>query len=247
MLLELISQDYSFESKVIIFFTFLIALVVSLTIHEYAHAITAIKCGDPTPKDFGRNTLNPLAHIQPMGFLSFLILGFGWAKPVPVNTFNFKNYKRDTFLVSIMGVLSNFVLAFIFMPLVLIVVLNSMSFSSAVLCEILLYLTIYFVSINIIMFVFNLFPIYPLDGFNAISSYMKYENKFVVFMRKYGKILLISLLVVFDLVYNIWDISIFNYICYYISWPATKFWSWVFGYGNIGFNYLGLILFGIVG
>lgn len=247
MLLELISQDYDFESKVIIFFTFLIALVVSMTIHEFAHAFTAIKCGDPTPKSFGRNTLNPLAHIEPLGFISFLLLGFGWAKPVPINTLNFRHYKRDTFLVSVMGVVSNIILAFLFMPLVMLVVVNVSSFASYTLFRIFLYLTIYFVTINVVMFVFNLFPIYPLDGFNAMSSYMRYENKFVVFMRKYGTAILLALLIVFDVVYNIWEIDILSYICFYVSWPLTKFWSWVFGYGALNFNYLGLVLFGIVG
>ncbi len=246
MLLELISQDYTFGDKVTIFFTFLVAMIVALTIHEFAHAMVATKCGDPTPKSFGRTTLNPMAHIEPFGFLSFLVLGFGWAKPVPINTFNFKKYKRDTFLVSIAGVLSNLAIAFVFMPLVLLVFTNITAFTNETIFKILVYITTYMVTINVILFVFNLLPIYPLDGFNAIASYLRYENKFVVFMKKYGTIILLGLLIVIDIILEVTNVSIFNYLCYYITWPLTQFWSWVFGYGGIGFNYLGLLLFGVM-
>lgn len=243
MLLELLNQDWSFGDKVIIFLTFLVATIISLAAHELAHAWIAVKCGDPTPKTQGRLTLNPLAHIDPMGFMSFLLLGFGWAKPVAVNTFNFRNYKRDTLLVSIAGVITNLILAFVFMPFVLLVLMKGYALPMT-LYKILIFLFEFFVATNVVLLVFNLFPIYPLDGFRAISSYLRYENPFVVFMKKYGSIILIGLLIIFDIVYAVWDISIMNYICYYVSWPFTQFWSWVFGCGN--FNLLGFYIFGVI-
>ena len=246
MLLELISQNYTFEDKVIIFFTFLIAMLVGLTIHEFSHAFVATKCGDPTPRSFGRVSLNPMAHIEPFGFVSFLVFGFGWAKPVPVNTFNFKKYKRDTFFVSVAGVLSNIVIAFLCMPLLLLLIFNSTAIInvSYTLYMILFNLLFYTVSINVVLFVFNLLPVYPLDGFNAIASYLRYENKFVVFMKKYGTFVLLEFLILSDFIYTYYDIAILNYACYYLTWPLTQFWSWVFGAG--GFNVLGYLLFGVI-
>ena len=247
MLLNLIyDQNLDFKGKVIIFFTFLIALIIGMTLHEFAHSIVAVKCGDPTPKEHGRLTLNPMAHIEPKGFLAFLIFGFGWAKPVAINTFNFKKYKRDMLLVSIAGVLTNILLAFLIMPLFMLLYKYGFNIQSDILYTILHYLLYYMITINVIMFVFNLFPIYPLDGFNAISSYMRYENRFVVFMRRYGILVLLGLLISLDLVYAIWEIDILNYICYYVTWPMTQFWSWVFGYGNMGFNLLGFFIYGVV-
>lgn len=251
MLFNLIYDDtLDFRGKVIIFFTFLIALIIGMTLHEFAHSFVAVKCGDPTPKAQGRLTLNPMAHFDKGGFLSFVIFGFGWAKPVAINSFNFKKYKRDMFLVSIAGVLTNIVLAFLIMPLFMLLLKYGFNISSQVIWEILYYLLHYIITINIVMFIFNLFPIYPLDGFNAISSYMRYENRFVVFMRKYGMLILLGLLLALDVIYAIWDIDLLNYLCYYITWPMTQFWSWVFGYGNLyevlGINYLGSMLFGVI-
>ncbi len=244
MLLELISYDYTFEDKVIIFFTFLLAMLVAMTLHEFAHSFVAYKCGDPTPKAQGRLTLNPMAHLEPAGFMSFLILGFGWAKPVAVNTFNFKKYKRDMFLVSIAGVVVNITLAFIFMPLVLLFIYHGYTITNMTIYKILAYLLTFMVSINILLFVFNLFPIHPLDGFNAIASYLRYENPFVVFMRRYGTFILLGVLIIFDIIYSAYDINVLNYICYYVSWPLTQFWSWIFGAGS--FNILGFFLYGVI-
>ena len=109
-----------FSVKLIQFFTFTLAVVIALTIHEYAHAFTACKLGDKTAKLYGRLSLNPMVHFDTFGLLCFLFLGFGWAKPVPINSFNFKNIKRDTFLVSISGVVINLILAFISFPCALL-------------------------------------------------------------------------------------------------------------------------------
>ena len=90
---------------------FLISVVVffiSLAMHEFAHGFVAYKMGDPTPKMAGRVTLNPFKHLDLMGFLFFIFFGFGWAKPMPVNPLNFKKYKKGVRLVSIAGVLTNF-------------------------------------------------------------------------------------------------------------------------------------------
>ena len=92
----------------LIYFT--VSLLGTLVLHEYAHAFIAYKCGDPTAKMLGRLTLNPAKHLDPLGTLSMVLLGFGWAKPVPINPRNFKNRVQDDFLVSIAGITVNFTL-----------------------------------------------------------------------------------------------------------------------------------------
>ena len=218
MLFDLLFRYTSmpFTSKVIIFLTFSVAVIIALSMHEYAHAFTAVKCGDPTPKLAGRLTLNPLVHFDVAGLLCFLFLGFGWAKPVPINPFNFKNVKKDSFLVSISGVLANLILAFVSYP---IAILFMRVVDTSIVWEICFYLFLYIFQTNLVFLVFNLIPVYPLDGFNAIASLTKYNNKFVDFMRRYGGVILLILIVVFHIT------DLFNIIVSYVGYPILWFWS----------------------
>ncbi len=97
-------------------------ILVGLSFHEWGHAYAAYKRGDPTARNLGRMTVNPLAHIDPLGFLSLLILGFGWAKPVPVSTRNFKSPRKDELIVSLAGITVNLILGVAFM--IIWIVLN---------------------------------------------------------------------------------------------------------------------------
>lgn len=140
--------------------------MLSLTVHELAHAYTAFKKGDNTAKDAGRLTLNPVKHLDLVGsvimpFISFAsgLLLIGWAKPVPVNRMNFKNPFRDDALVSFAGPLSNFILAIIF-ALILSFTYNFQITSSSLVINLLWY-GVFF---NVFLFAFNLLPIPPLDG-----------------------------------------------------------------------------------
>ena len=154
--------------------------LVSLTIHEFAHSFVAYKMGDPTPKQMGRLTLNPFKHLSGSGFLCFILFGIGWANPVPINPLNFKKYKTGTRLVSIAGVLSNFILGLI-AAIIYAILLATVGFSSVAMEYVFLILE-YFMLVNSYLAIFNLLPIYPLDGFNFITSFMKSDNKFI----KYG-------------------------------------------------------------
>lgn len=175
----------------------ILVLVVSLSLHEFGHAFVAYKQGDMTPKIMGRVTLNPLAHIDPIGFVCCALFGFGWAKPVEINPIKFRNYKKGLFLTSIAGVTINIILAFLgcgiyyiclrFLPLT-----NGFNLF-------LLYFGMFMYTINLSLFVFNLLPVYPLDGFNCIAALTKYDNKFVNFMRKYGTLILIIVLIFGDI------------------------------------------------
>lgn len=213
----------TFESRVIAFFTFCLATIFALTIHEFAHSFTAHKLGDPTPKSFGRLTLNPLAHFDYIGLFCFLMFGFGWAKPVPINPFNFKKVKRDTFLVSISGILVNLICAFICYPLFVLCCMsvwgNGFVFT---LQQILVSLFNFAFQANLVFMVFNLLPIHPLDGYNAISAFLPYENKFSAFMQKYGSLVLLFVIILFN------RTNIFEYLVNYVGYPIMAFWGLFF-------------------
>ena len=210
-----------FENKIIMFLTFTFAVIVALTIHEFSHAFMASRLGDDTARLNGRMTLNPMAHFDPMGLASFILFGFGWAKPVPINPYNFKKIKRDTFLVSIAGVASNFILFFVFYPLSVLVFRAYLS-SESILGLIFSYLFIYIYQVNLVLMVFNLLPIYPLDGFNALASQLRYDNKYVTFMQRYGVFVLIAVALIFSFT------NAFEYLVDYVSYPVKLFWGLFF-------------------
>lgn len=144
-----------------------ITLLIAFTVHEFAHAYTAYKFGDPTAKDQGRLTLNPIQHLDPFGTILILIAGFGWARPVPVNRRHFKNPRAAGILVSIMGPLSNLLLAFIGYG-VFYFLISSGSWTNAS-SFIMDFLNI-FVQLNMMLFVFNLIPLPPLDGYRIVED-----------------------------------------------------------------------------
>jgi len=159
------------------------AILIAFTFHEYAHAYVADKLGDKTPRFQGRLTLNPIAHIDPIGFIAVLIFGFGWAKPVQVNPSAYKNYHKDDLKVSLAGPIANFLVAIVatlilgvymnfaygVLPSALNIVLSSMIFS--------------ILRLNIFLGLFNLIPVPPLDGFSLLrdlspNTFYKFQEKF---------------------------------------------------------------------
>lgn len=172
---------------------YVLAIVFALMMHELAHGLVAYWCGDKTAKEQGRLSLNPFKHLDLWGSLSFLFVGFGWAKPVPINPLNFRNYKKSMALVSLAGIITNLILAFFAVPFFKLCAGFASSTNAGKLF--LYYLTMFLILINISLAIFNLLPIYPLDGFNFINTFLKYDNKFSNFMVKYGGIILIVLVV----------------------------------------------------
>ena len=163
------------------------ALMISLAFHEYAHAKAADLQGDTTPRQAGRLTLNPLAHIDPVGLIVFWIFRFGWAKPVPINPYRFKDKRFGTVIVSLAGPLTNFVLAF-----AATVLYRSGVFAFNQAAEtIVIMLIIYNASFGL----FNLIPIPPLDGSHVLKGLL--GRKFPAFFRElesFGMIILLVLL-----------------------------------------------------
>lgn len=161
-------------------------LFIAIVFHELAHGFTAYKLGDNTAKDAGRLTLNPLKHIDLTGFLFLLLFKFGWAKPVPINSFNFKNRKTGMILVSVAGPLTNFILAIIF---------GSILTSNLITNEILFNIILTTMWYNIMLGVFNLLPFPPLDGSKIFASLLPKKLEFYFYMyEKYLYIILIILI-----------------------------------------------------
>jgi len=179
----------------------LIALTVAITIHEAAHAFTADRLGDPTAKLTGRLSLNPISHYDPIGTTILLVtvvlralgapvIPFGWAKPVGFDPFNLKNPRKDSAIISLSGPLSNLVLAVI-LSLVLRV------FSTSILSQTLLSIALIpIIIVNVSLAVFNLIPIYPLDGEKIITGLLPQKDayEFERFMQRFGTLIIFFLI-----------------------------------------------------
>lgn len=162
-----------------------IAVLVAIIPHEMAHGYAAYLCGDETAKNDGRLSLNPLHHLDPIGTICLIFFKFGWAKPVMINPNNFRDRKKGTFFVSIAGVLTNFILAIIAVIIMKYIRLSDFVFE--------LFMNIFW--FNIILGVFNLIPIPPLDGSKLLFSFLplKYEY-YLIKYEKYGYIILLLLI-----------------------------------------------------
>ncbi len=166
------------------------AVLLALSIHEAAHAFVAYKCGDPTARNLGRMTLDPTKHLDPVGTICLIFFRFGWAKPVPVNSRNFKNPRRDDTLVSLAGIISNFILSFIAAGILFF------SLGLGLTNEVVIRIVMPMVSLNITLAIFNLLPVPPLDGFHLVSNIpAKKSYKAVAALNRYGFIIIIALLI----------------------------------------------------
>ncbi len=181
-----------------IIFTKLLSLpgiIVALSFHEFAHAWMSNKLGDPTPQRQGRLTLNPMAHIDIVGFVALILCGFGWGKPVEIDPYYYKKPRRDEFLVSIAGVACNLMLAVLFaIPTKLLY--YGMQASGSELLEIAFYVFYYTVAINLVLMVFNLIPCPPLDGFGIVTELFNLKKyNWWSQLYRYGSMILLLLII----------------------------------------------------
>ncbi len=170
-------------------------IILGLSFHEFAHAWVSDKLGDPTPRRQGRVTINPLAHIDWIGFLALLLVGFGWGKPVQIDPSYYKNKRRDEFLVSIAGVTMNLILAIIISIPAKLMIKTFTAGASDLMYNVYLIL-FYAVTINLVLMIFNLIPCPPLDGWGIITQLFgldKYDWWYKVY--QYGTWILLALIV----------------------------------------------------
>lgn len=204
--------------------------LISLAFHEFAHALTAYKMGDITPKATGRLTINPFKHVTFGGVLFFIFFGFGWAKPVPINPLNFKKYKTGTRLVSIAGILANIILGLV-AAVINAILLATVGVGSVAMHYVYVLLDM-FMLVNSVLAIFNLLPIYPLDGFTFITTFMKGENKFIRNSVKNGIYIMLGILIadtLLELFFNIHILSmvltlLYNYVFIPISLLGVLLW-----------------------
>ena len=215
-------------------------ILIALTLHEWAHGYAAYKCGDMTARNMGRLSLNPLHHLDPVGALMMLLVGFGWAKPVPVNPRNFKNPKRDFAIVGAAGPAMNFLLAFGGSLVYTAVMrfgreymsLDSFGGKLIYYCFVFFY---YFSYLNIGLAVFNLIPLPPLDGSRIVSGLLPakaamYYNR----VERYARYIFLAIILLTWLPAPFSTIS--DYIFYPVDWLRTtvfngfeSLWAFVFG------------------
>ena len=212
--------------------------------HELAHAFIAYKNGDGTAKMYGRLTLNPIKHIDPVGIVLCIFTGFGWAKPVPINPYNFRRYRVGLFTTTIAGVTANYIIAFIAYPLYLLIatyaVTESVALSYLITFFNYVFFLIFLYSLSVIMF--NLLPLYPLDGFRVVESLTREVNPVRRFLRNYGYYILIILVVESFLCGVLLEYTNLTFVKYldilgYLQWfarniigyPITAIWNLIFG------------------
>ena len=180
-----------FNGQVALFFLIVIALVISLSFHEFGHAATAKLFGDDTAERMGRLTLNPLAHIDPLGLLMVVFVGFGWAKPVPTNPYNFRSRWADLF-VSAAGPGMNLLVAFVTVNVYSLGVQQEWSFLHSPGASIFFY---YLATINLILMLFNLIPLGALDGHYILPYFLDSRTAaaYRAFNAQYGNMALMGL------------------------------------------------------
>lgn len=186
-------------------------IMLTLSVHEYAHGLVAKKLGDSTAYNLGRLSLNPLKHIDPIGFVMFLLIGVGYAKPVPISSRNFKKPRRDMALVGAAGPISNLILALIFTTILKIfslllpsIIMNgpAWAFTASNYFILMLYLGIYY---NIAFAIFNLIPAPPLDGSRILYTFL--PSKLLFKIQLYEKYFFLGVLIIM-LIFSIIGISL---------------------------------------
>ena len=168
-------------------------IIIGLTVHEFCHAWVAHRCGDSTSKDQGRVTLNPLKHIDIMGFFMLIVAGFGWAKPVQFKEENLRNPKYDVMKIAIAGPLSNAVIAMV-LSIVFSIYTSVIASYQSQWMDVLTEILYYAISINWALFIFNLIPVPPLDGSHLLFNYFRKYPILYAGFYKYGSYLFIALI-----------------------------------------------------
>ena len=196
-------------------------ILLALSFHEYAHAYIANKFGDDTAKQSGRLTLNPLAHLDPIGTIMIFLVHFGWAKPVPVNPHRLRNPKKDMLWISAAGPLANMILALISGLLLRFIFAIGGAPNQHSIIGLLIYAVFWSLQINLALAIFNLLPIAPLDGSKILFGLLpvKHGDK-IYFLERYGPFILLGL-IIFGRATGVPILG-------GLIWPFVKFFSKIF-------------------
>lgn len=220
-------------ANVVYYLASFLAVIIVVSLHEFSHAFVAYKFGDPTAKFSGRMTLNPLKHFDPLGIVAFVLVGFGWAKPVPVNPNNFRRYKQGCFWTSAAGIIINYISAFLFYPLFLLVCKYAGRETYAF--DLFYWFTYFLFAYSLSFCVFNLLPFYPLDGFRIVDALNRKRGKVYRFLRQYGYYILLVLMLVHFLAEYVSFLAYVDILGYVMSfaihilgWPIEKLWLLIF-------------------
>lgn len=171
------------------------AVVAGLTVHEYSHAFAAYRLGDSTAREEGRLSLNPLRHIDPVGFILIVIAGFGWAKPVMFHRECLRRPRRDESIIAVAGPLANLVLGVLGSAALRLLILADPAVTTHLAGAVVFKLLLYLVYINYGLFVFNLIPIPPLDGSHAAFSALRIKPETEARLYRYGSLALLVLII----------------------------------------------------
>ena len=179
-------------------------IIIGLAFHEFAHAAVANALGDDTAKRMGRLTLDPVKHIDVMGLIMLIVAGFGWGKPVPVDERNFKHPGRDGLLVSIAGPIMNLLVATGFVIIFKVIVVTNSEFFLTKIGDIIRLILIYAININIVLMVFNLIPVPPLDGYHILSGIADFRGKGIHYkLYEKGRMILLGIVAINLLGFNL--------------------------------------------
>ncbi len=179
-------------SNPLVFAIYTVALLLAITIHEYCHARVADYLGDPTPRLQGRLSFNPLVHLDPVGTLLLFLFGFGWGKPVVFDPFNLKEPRKDSALISLAGPGSNLAMALLLSICLRLITFFDKSFISTIGGTIMIPLVV----LNVVLGVFNLLPIAPLDGFKIVGGILSEEKAREWYqLERYGIFFILLLLI----------------------------------------------------
>ena len=221
MLSRLLSGNIDFASIIVYILSSLTVIFLTMPVHEFAHGLAATKLGDPTPRYQGRMTLNPFAHIDWIGAACILLFGFGWAKPVQVNSNYFKSPKRDMAVTAVAGPVANLIVA-----LIALVVYNVFALLVTKTFGIVFYYLgfffYYIALINVSLAVFNLIPIPPLDGSRLLSALLPY--KYYYALMRYERYIFLGLIVllwigVLDIPLNFLTNAVMSFLGFIAGFP----------------------------
>ena len=219
MVYKILFSAYDALQKILLLIAFVASAMFAIALHEYAHGFAAYKMGDPTAKMQGRLTLNPIAHFDPLGLVMFLVVGFGFARPVPINPYNFDKLKKGMLWTSFAGVIANLIQALIGFAMMVGFgyLFYTVTAGKAVyyLLFFLFYFSLYATLLNAVLIAFNLLPIFPLDGFRVVET-LAPRSAYVAFMRRSGQYILIGI-VLLGFMFERIGLSQFNIFGQYLS------------------------------